>query len=118
MIKLTKDQFEAIEWRAPARGSSQVAGVAWVGMLRDQELAALMPEGFIDPDRGVAESRSENLGREAGALLVKFTSGGVYVYEDVAEAQAQELLDSESAGRYLNQRIKPKRRYERVEVVG
>jgi hypothetical protein len=113
-VTLTAEQAQAIDWRAPERPSSQVRGVAWVGLLRHEELAALLPEGFIDPN--TSAHGLGRLGHEAGALLVSFHSGAVYAYENVSEAQTDELLAMASVGRALNQQIKPGRRYAKVTV--
>lgn len=112
-ITLTQEEAGRIEWRTPVNASSQVKAAAWVGMT--DELAAVLPESFIDPDRG-ANTRTENLGREAGALLVAFCSGAVYAYEDVSEAATDELLAMDSVGRALNQQVKPGRRYVQIKV--
>ena len=63
-----------------------------------------MPEmQFVDP------SNIEAIGyvSEAQELLVRFlTSGGTYVYSDVAVAVFEELMQADSKGSYLNRRIK------------
>ncbi len=58
-----------------------------------------------------------SLGYDAGSwtLEVEFTSGSVYRYFDVPEAEYRKLLAAESIGEYLNRHIKPKYRYTRVE---
>lgn len=119
-ITLTQEQAEAIKWRTPEHGSSQVRAVAWIGLVSSEELAGLLPEGFIEPNHSApghpnGEDMAQ-LGSEAGALLVSFHSGAVYAYENVSEAQTDELLAMASVGRALNQQIKPGRRYVRVGV--
>lgn len=57
-----------------------------------------------------------SLGYDAGAwtLEVEFTSGSVYRYFDVPEAEYRKLLAAESIGAYLNHEIKPRYRYTQV----
>lgn len=58
-----------------------------------------------------------SLGYDASAstLEVEFTSGSVYRYFDVPEAEYRKLLAAESIGEYFNREIKPKYRYTPVE---
>ena len=39
-------------------------------------------------------------------LYVRFSSGAVYIYQDVQEEVYQEFLDASSKGKYLNEHIK------------
>ena len=48
--------------------------------------------------------------RGSSTLEVEFTSGSVYQYFDVPEAEYRELLAAESIGEHLNRRIKPRYR--------
>ena len=58
-----------------------------------------------------------SLGYDASSstLEVEFTSGSVYRYFDVPEAEYRRLLAAESIGEYLNRQIRPKYRYTQVE---
>ncbi|TET43042.1 MAG: KTSC domain-containing protein [Dehalococcoidia bacterium] len=47
-------------------------------------------------------------------LHVKFRSGAEYVYNEVPPAVYQEFLDSDSKGKFLNERIKGRYNYARV----
>ncbi|MGH8776245.1 MAG: KTSC domain-containing protein [Jiangellaceae bacterium] len=47
-------------------------------------------------------------------LEVEFTSGDVYHYFDVSPFEKEALLRADSSGAYLNQRIKPRHRYQEV----
>ncbi|HEX5724685.1 MAG TPA: KTSC domain-containing protein [Longimicrobiaceae bacterium] len=49
-------------------------------------------------------------------LEVEFLNGGVYQYLGVPEGEYASLLRAQSAGRYLNYRIKPRYRYRRVRA--
>ena len=51
---------------------------------------------------------------ESHTLEVEFRNGGVYRYLDVPEDEYSELRGSDSLGRYLNARIKPRFRWRRV----
>lgn len=44
-------------------------------------------------------------GESVGTLEVEFRSGHVYQYEQVPEAEYENLLGASSVGRYLNQNI-------------
>lgn len=46
------------------------------------------------------------ISEEVGELHVQFKSGAVYVYHDVPADTAQEFLDADSKGKFLNERIK------------
>ena len=48
-------------------------------------------------------------------LRIRFVSGLVYNYKGVPETLVQEVLASGSKGRFLNQKIKGKYEFERVE---
>jgi hypothetical protein len=41
-------------------------------------------------------------------LEVEFRNGGVYAYSGVARTEFEDLLRAESAGEFINRRIKPK----------
>lgn len=47
-------------------------------------------------------------------LEVEFAGGGVYQYLSVPPETVLALLESDSLGTYLNQRIKPRYRYRKV----
>jgi len=47
-------------------------------------------------------------------LEVEFISGEVYRYYDVSPFEAAALLRADSKGRYVNEQIKPRHRYEHV----
>lgn len=47
-------------------------------------------------------------------LEVEFTSGFVYQYFDVPEAEYLNLTGAESVGKYLNENIKSSYRYSRI----
>lgn len=51
---------------------------------------------------------------EKSELHVLFKSGYEYVYNEVPPAVYQEFLDSDSKGRYLNERIKGRYNYAKV----
>ena len=65
----------------------------------------------------VASSAVRSLGYDLRArrLEVEFPSGEVYDYEGVPPAEVMRLLRAESLGRYLNQHIKPRYPYARLE---
>jgi hypothetical protein len=50
----------------------------------------------------------------SGTLEVEFRSGELCRYVAVDPADADELFEAESPGGYLNERIKPRYRYEHV----
>ena len=50
----------------------------------------------------------------AATLEVEFRSGEVYRYLDVDPDDADDLLEAERPGAYLNEWIKPRYRYEHV----
>lgn len=41
-------------------------------------------------------------------LIIRFVSGGTYVYGMVPSAVFEALLDADSIGRFVNERIKPR----------
>ena len=49
-------------------------------------------------------------------LEVEFVSGEVYRYFDVAQGEVYGLFRADSRGAFLNERIKPRHRYEHVTV--
>ena len=64
----------------------------------------------------VDSSSLESVGYDAEGhtLEVEFRNGGVYQYLDAPVEELRALVNSESMGRYLNRRIKPKYRARRV----
>lgn len=46
--------------------------------------------------------------RERNELTVRFVDGGTYVYAMVPSAVFEALLEADSIGRFVNQRIKPR----------
>ena len=63
----------------------------------------------------VESSQIDAVGWENGKLFVKFRRGGMYVYSDVSYGLFQELMASDSKGKFLGQEIKGRFQYERVE---
>lgn len=55
---------------------------------------------------------------ENNKLHVKFNNGSVYEYDDVPYVTYLELLQAESAGRYLNGHIKPNHSVRKLEPAG
>jgi KTSC domain len=55
----------------------------------------------------VDSSVIEEVGFEAGELVVKFRDGGTYVYSVVPESVFQSLLGAESIGSFFNREIRP-----------
>lgn len=51
---------------------------------------------------------------EKSELHVRFKSGSEYVYSQVPPAVYQEILDADSKGKFLNERIKGRYEYARV----
>jgi len=49
----------------------------------------------------------EDDGRRFGDLYISFKGGGEYVYHKVPQDRFVELIGAPSAGKYLNQQIKP-----------
>ncbi len=47
-------------------------------------------------------------------LRLEYSNGGVYDYLEVPEEEVGRLLQSESIGRYVNRRIKPRYRHRLV----
>jgi hypothetical protein len=69
----------------------------------------------VDRERVDSSSvRSVGYDGRSHTLEVEFINGGVYDYLDVPAGEADRLRASESLGRYLNQRIKPRYRVRRV----
>ena len=64
----------------------------------------------------VQSSNVAEVGYDPGkmTLEVAFLSGSVYQYFDVPEVLFQEMLHSESVGRFLNSQIKESYRYARL----
>jgi len=58
--------------------------------------------------------RSVGYEESSHTLEVEFINGGVYDYLDVPATEAERLRRSESLGRYLNKRIKPRYRVKKV----
>lgn len=54
----------------------------------------------------VTSSNVEAVGWEADTLRVRYKNGGVYDYRGVPERIFQELLAAESAGKFINSRVK------------
>jgi hypothetical protein len=70
------------------------------------------------PREPVASSVLSSIGYDeaSGKLEVEFGSGEVYRYYDVAPLHAEGLRRADSKGRYLNEQIKPRYRYEHVNA--
>ena len=68
--------------------------------------------------RPISSEAIASVGYDAPArtLEVEFTSGEVYRYFDVAQGEVDGLFRADSRGAYLNERIKPRHRYEHVGV--
>lgn len=69
------------------------------------------------------EVQSSNVRRVAhdaaeDVLLVEFSSGGTYQYQGVPEDVFKTLLESESVGRFLSERIKPFHYFEAMDAGG
>ena len=64
----------------------------------------------------VQSSNGAEVGYEPNAMIleVAFLKGSVYQYFDVPEVLFQEMLHSESVGRFLNSQIKDSYRYARL----
>ena len=64
----------------------------------------------------VASSAIASVGYDdaSGTLEVEFRSGELYRYFDVDPSDADDLLEAESPGTYLNEWIKPRYRCEHV----
>lgn len=64
----------------------------------------------------VQSSNVAEVGYDPGTMTleVAFLSGSVYQYFDVPEVLFQEMLHSESVGRFLNSQIKENYRYARL----
>ncbi len=52
--------------------------------------------------------------KEAGQLMVQFSSGSVYAYSDVPEQVYQDFLDASSKGKFFAEHIKGKYETEKV----
>lgn len=63
----------------------------------------------------VTSSNVEEVGydEEKQELLILFKNGSFYAYLGVPESEFQELVNSESVGKYLAAKIKPTYAYER-----
>jgi len=53
---------------------------------------------------------------DARTLEIEFAGGGIYRYLNVPPATCRALRAAESKGRFVNESIKPRYRYERVSV--
>jgi hypothetical protein len=51
-------------------------------------------------------------------LEIQFESGRIYQYFDVPEKVYEEMLASDSKGRYFNSHIRDKYAYQEIELVG
>jgi hypothetical protein len=49
----------------------------------------------------------EEVGFDAGELVVKYRNGGTYVYYVVPESLFHELMHADSLGAFINREIKP-----------
>lgn len=54
----------------------------------------------------VQSSNVKSVGYEDGVLEVEF-KGGLYRYSEVPRSLFDELLDAESVGKFINDRVKP-----------
>lgn len=66
-------------------------------------------EGLSQGVRSVAYERDRRI------LEIEFASRETYRYHGVAPEEFVELMTSGSLGSYVNQRIKPRHRYDRLE---
>lgn len=62
----------------------------------------------------VVSSNVKKIGYENGKLYVLY-SGGLYEYDGVTKEIYEELLASESKGKYISQNIKGRYNYKKVE---
>ncbi len=64
----------------------------------------------------VTSSNILSIGYSASSLTleIEFTSGAIYQYFDVSEAEHEGLMSAASHGAYLSRQIKGKYRYARV----
>ena len=64
----------------------------------------------------VQSSNVVSIGYENNNLYVNYKSG-TYKYENVDQSVYESLLNSESKGRFMNEHIKPKYTYYRVDLI-
>jgi len=50
-----------------------------------------------------------------GTMQVLFRNGGLYEYLDVEHSVFQTMVESPSSGKFLNERIKPKNKFRKIE---
>lgn len=64
----------------------------------------------------VESSQVDSLGWENDILVVRFTTGAVYLYSNVSYKLYQELLNAESVGHALNESLKYKPEYPCIKL--
>jgi len=50
-----------------------------------------------------------------GTMQVLFSNGGLYEYLDMEHSDFQTMVESPSSGKFLNERIKSKHKFRRIE---
>jgi hypothetical protein len=63
----------------------------------------------------VESSNIASIGFEDTTMEVEFTNGGLYQYINVEEETFQAMMDAESKGKFLNNRIKDKYLFRKVK---
>lgn len=67
-------------------------------------------ESMVD----VTSSNVVRIGHKNADLFVEYNGGGIYKYTGVPKELYEELLKSESKGKYLNEHIKAKFKFEKL----
>lgn len=62
----------------------------------------------------VNSSQVKRVAWQNDVMIVTFTSGAVYVYEDVPYKTYKELVEAESVGHYMNESVKYNYQYKRL----
>ena len=62
----------------------------------------------------VKSSQVKRVAWQNDVMIVTFTSGAVYVYEDVPYKTYKELVEADSVGHYMNESVKYNYPYKRL----
>jgi hypothetical protein len=62
----------------------------------------------------VKSSQVKRVAWQNDVMVVTFTNGSVYVYEDVPYKTYKELVEAESVGHYMNESVKYNYQYKRL----
>jgi len=64
---------------------------------------------------GAGWTSTSEVDPDLGTMQVLFRNGGLYEYMDVPYAEFRKFVDAPSSGKFLNERIKPVYKFQKVE---